>query len=154
MKNKVDYVIIVHMETNKWSRKYSCCNKCKTTELPHKALGLCKTCYEASKGYIWQKQYREKNLDAVRKWQRENPHKSTQTSIRKLWMKRLSERDGAKCRKCGTIDNLTIEHKIPRCIGGKNSYENLEILCLKCNINEYHTLVKKALTLYFKTKEM
>ena len=59
------------METNKWARKHSCCNKCKTIEIPHKALGLCKTCYESSKGYIWQKQYREKNIDAVRKWQRE-----------------------------------------------------------------------------------
>ena len=139
---------------NKWARKHSECKRCGNTNYPHKALGYCKNCYDASKGNIWQKQYREKNLDAIRKWQREHPHKSTRQAKRKLWMKRLSERDGAKCRKCGTEQNLTIEHKIPRCIGGKWSYENLEILCLKCNLAEYHQLVKNALTLYFKQQKV
>lgn len=139
---------------NIWSRKHSRCKSCGGIDNPHKALGYCKNCYEASKGYIWQKQYRAKNIDAVRKWQRGHPHKSTRTAKRKLWLKRLSDRDGAKCRKCGTKNNLTIEHKIPRCIGGKWTLENLEILCLKCNLSEYHALVKKALTLYFKKNPM
>jgi len=28
-----------------WSKKYSCCKNCSTTEVPHIARGLCKNCY-------------------------------------------------------------------------------------------------------------
>ena len=64
-------------------------------------------------------------------------------------MSKLIERDGAKCKNCGTKEDLTIEHKIPQCIGGEWSQENLEILCRICNIKAYNSLVKKALKLYF-----
>jgi len=131
---------------NVWSRKYHKCKKCKMTEVPHKAFGLCKRCYEKSKGNIWQKQYRERNLDAIRKWQREHPS----LSQKKNWMKKMIERDGEKCKDCGSTENLTLEHLVPRCIGGKFSYENLEILCFKCNRKRWDQLIKKALTLYFK----
>ena len=52
--------------------------------------------------------------------------------------------------KIEIVEDLTIQHIIPRCIGGKTNYENLEILCFKCNIQDYHLLVKKALEFYFK----
>jgi 5-methylcytosine-specific restriction endonuclease McrA len=68
---------------------------------------------------------------------------------KRVWFKRISIRDGLVCRKCGQTENLTLEHKIPRCVGGKYSFDNLEILCLKCNMNNYHELVKKALKFYF-----
>lgn len=128
-----------------WSTKYSQCLECKTSEIPHKAKGLCKRCYEESKDYIWQKNYVQKNKDKIRKYRKENPG----LSQRKIWMHKISERDGNKCKICDAEDNLQLEHKMPKCIGGKYSYENLEILCRRCNRNQWNKLVKKALKLYF-----
>ncbi len=79
-------------------------------------------------------------------WVRKNKEPGTSSQS---WFKRIIKRDGAICRKCNTTENLTLNHKIPRCIGGENSYENLEILCQPCNLREYHSLVKKALKSYF-----
>jgi 5-methylcytosine-specific restriction endonuclease McrA len=56
----------------------------------------------------------------------------------------------AKCRNCGTIENLSINHIIPRMVGGKNKISNYEVLCRSCNTKEYHALVKKALRYYLK----
>lgn len=45
----------------------------------------------------------------------------------------LIERDGPYCRYCGTSETLTIDHVIPRCMGGTGRRENLQILCAPCN---------------------
>ncbi len=44
-------------------------------------------------------------------------------------------RDGAKCRHCGhnKSEHLSIDHIIPRSLGGKDYVENLQILCLRCH---------------------
>jgi 5-methylcytosine-specific restriction endonuclease McrA len=70
-----------------------------------------------------------------------------------LWREKIGKRDGMICKKCGATENLTINHIVPKCIGGKYSYDNLEILCFKCNLKEYHLLVKKALLFYFENKK-
>lgn len=149
---------------DKWARQHSECKKCHKTQYSHKALGFCKNCYDASKGYKWQKNYRKNNLTSIREYQKKkakedyylgkrngsigNRLKANQK--RKIWLNRVAERDGMKCRLCGIAENLTIEHKIPRCVGGKTAMKNLEILCLNCNLKTYHRLVKKALIFYFK----
>ena len=104
----------------------------------------------------YQKIYRELNKETLCKkrlqekitngWIRQK--KEAGISYR-TWLDRIIKRDGKKCRKCGTSESLTLNHKIPRCIGGEYSYENLEILCRVCNIKDYHSLVKKALKSYF-----
>ena len=48
----------------------------------------------------------------------------------------------AKCGKCKTTENLTINHKIPLSQGGTNESENLEILCRKCH-DHYHGIISK-----------
>ena len=141
---------------NIWSRKHSECRKCGKNVIPHKALGYCKNCYELSKGYKWQKEYRVKNLDAIRKYQAEKARTAYKLGIWKRYddtvLKKLAERDGRKCKMCSVTENLTIEHIIPRCVGGGNALDNLEILCKTCNIKTYHRLVKTALIFYFKNK--
>lgn len=48
----------------------------------------------------------------------------------------------AKCERCDTPDNLTINHKKPLAQGGTNAAENLEILCRKCH-NRFHGIRSK-----------
>ena len=90
------------------------------------------------------RRYRERHPDRI---------KNSRKNWNKKWELKRKERllviNGGKCQECGSMENLTIEHKIPQCIGGKNTEENLTILCLKCNMKKYHELVKKALIFYF-----
>ncbi|CAB4142192.1 HNHc domain containing protein [uncultured Caudovirales phage] len=41
-------------------------------------------------------------------------------------------RDGC-CQKCGTEENLTVDHIVPRVLGGSDAMSNLEVLCQSCN---------------------
>ena len=56
----------------------------------------------------------------------------TRISIRKRFL--VFQRDGYKCRICGHAGGeLEVDHVIPVCRGGKNTMENLQTLCRKCN---------------------
>jgi len=141
-----------------WAKKHSKCRRCGRTKYPHKALGYCKNCYDASKGYVWQKKYKEKNADKIKEYQRKRAKilyalgKWGKGQYTTKLMKKLIERDGEVCKKCGKTIDLTIEHIIPRCVGGSNELNNLEILCRSCNIKTYKKLVQKALVFYFREK--
>lgn len=51
-------------------------------------------------------------------------------------MVRLAERDGPLCSKCGSSDDLSVDHIQPLSKGGSDELENLQILCLSCNISK------------------
>ena len=99
-------------------------------------------------------EYRKRNVEKVKKNRIKWESKNKGYSSRRVAMKKLIKRDGAVCKLCGANERLTINHIIP-CIvlGKKNDWKdlnNLEILCLHCNIKSYQTLVKKALKQYFR----
>ena len=48
---------------------------------------------------------------------------------------------GQECLFCGTKDNLTLHHIIPRRIGGKDDTENLVLLCEKCHQSLHQILL-------------
>ena len=48
----------------------------------------------------------------------------------------------AKCSKCGSQNDLQINHKTPIVNGGTNDWRNLEILCKKCH-EKYHGIISK-----------
>ena len=50
-------------------------------------------------------------------------------------------RDGNQCLKCGTKDNLSIDHIVPKSLGGINNPINYQTLCKPCNTNKGNTVV-------------
>jgi 5-methylcytosine-specific restriction endonuclease McrA len=45
-------------------------------------------------------------------------------------------RDNYTCCYCGSHDELTLDHVIPRSKGGKSNFENCVASCKKCNTNK------------------
>ncbi len=43
------------------------------------------------------------------------------------------DRDGERCRYCNGVDDLTIDHVVPRCQGGRDCADNLVVACRRCN---------------------
>ncbi len=55
-------------------------------------------------------------------------------------MKKVLERDGWRCRRCGSLENLQIHHKSKRSQQGNDSLENLVTLCAYCHMEEHGQL--------------
>ena len=47
--------------------------------------------------------------------------------------KRILLRGKGRCMKCGSRENLEIDHVVPLARGGSNRLENLQLLCQDCN---------------------
>ncbi|MEQ9405504.1 MAG: HNH endonuclease [Cyclobacteriaceae bacterium] len=56
----------------------------------------------------------------------------------------IFKRDGHKCQYCGTRQNLTLDHLIPRSRGGKTSWTNLVTACQKCNARKGDSMPEKV----------
>ena len=63
--------------------------------------------------------------------------KRTKTAIAPTVRAAVLERDGNRCRRCGTGENLTLHHIKLRKDGGKNVAENLITLCRPCHDAEH-----------------
>ncbi|WP_310474117.1 HNH endonuclease [Sandarakinorhabdus sp.] len=50
--------------------------------------------------------------------------------------KRIMERDAYRCCKCGSHLDLSIDHIVPRSAGGSNEDDNLQTLCVPCNVKK------------------
>lgn len=47
--------------------------------------------------------------------------------------KNIFKRDNNQCQYCGSTDNLTVDHVIPKSKGGTSSWDNLVTACSFCN---------------------
>jgi hypothetical protein len=52
------------------------------------------------------------------------------------------DRDGRKCVECGSTENLSLDHIVPRTSGGGHGKENLQTLCRRCNSSKNNRLSK------------
>lgn len=55
------------------------------------------------------------------------------TPFTKPLRRQVYERDGYRCRHCGTAENLSVDHVYPFSLGGQDGIENLQTLCRSCN---------------------
>lgn len=46
----------------------------------------------------------------------------------------VSVRDGGRCRKCGSTQDLQYDHIYPYSRGGRATVDNIQLLCKKCNL--------------------
>jgi 5-methylcytosine-specific restriction endonuclease McrA len=56
----------------------------------------------------------------------------------------IYKRDGYTCQYCGATKHLTIDHVIPRCRGGGDTWENLVVACSSCNTKKGNTLLEQT----------
>jgi len=55
-------------------------------------------------------------------------------------IKRVLERDGWRCQKCGSLENLQVHHKIKKSQQGSDTLGNLVSLCAHCHMEEHGQL--------------
>lgn len=68
-------------------------------------------------------------------------HKTSRTASKKL-RAQIFKRDQSTCQNCGANEEtkpgvkLVLDHIVPYSKGGETTYENLQVLCRRCNINK------------------
>ena len=62
-----------------------------------------------------------------------NPTRRKFNSVRKSAWEYLTNKFDVACAYCGSTENLEIDHIKPISKGGTNDFENLQILCKRCN---------------------
>jgi 5-methylcytosine-specific restriction endonuclease McrA len=67
------------------------------------------------------------------KQQTHNPDSETIPRDARLF---VWQRDGGRCRNCGSTTELHFDHIIPRSWGGSSLAENVELLCKQCNLKK------------------
>jgi hypothetical protein len=62
--------------------------------------------------------------------------KNTSCAWKKNLRVQVFHRDGFKCVKCGSTEDLTLDHIYPKSKGGKRTFENLQTMCKACNFEK------------------
>ena len=65
--------------------------------------------------------------------------------------KNLFKRDDHRCVYCGSDENLTVDHVVPRCYGGKTTWDNVVTACHKCN-NKKDNKAPEEVGMYLRVK--
>ena len=58
---------------------------------------------------------------------------------KRIWKQSIKEKWNNECAYCGSKDNLTIDHIIPRSKGGNNFLTNVICSCESCNLSKSHS---------------
>ena len=72
-----------------------------------------------------------------------NDSGTTPGSAPEALRKEILERDG-RCIECGSSEDLTLDHIVPRSLGGSHEEENLQTLCRRCNSAKNNRIAKNS----------
>ncbi|MCP1336301.1 HNH endonuclease [Futiania mangrovi] len=53
-------------------------------------------------------------------------------------------RDGFSCQYCGSVEDLTFDHLIPRSRGGRTTWDNVVAACAPCNLRKGNHLAQEC----------
>lgn len=56
----------------------------------------------------------------------------------------IYQRDDYTCQYCGSKKKLTIDHIIPKCRGGQDTWENMVVACSSCNVKKGNLPLEKT----------
>lgn len=56
----------------------------------------------------------------------------------------ILHRDNYKCQYCGSEFDLTIDHIIPKSMGGKHEWTNVVTACIKCNLKKSNKSLEQS----------
>jgi hypothetical protein len=68
-----------------------------------------------------------------------NLHTTSSAEANRLWRRKIREKWDNECAYCGSKENLTIDHVIPRSKGGMDRTKNMVCCCESCNHDKAHT---------------
>ncbi len=66
--------------------------------------------------------------------------------------RRVLERDGWRCQRCGRRDRLEVHHLEHRSRGGRDANDNLIVLCRECHELIHHTSTAREESLDMRTR--
>jgi hypothetical protein len=91
---------------------------------------------------------KQRVLEKNKEWRKRTHYKShTNSSDNKLMaINLLRQRDGNICGHCNMIiiNDFSIDHVLPRCIGGKDNAENLRLVHKLCNIRRERSTYREV----------
>ena len=68
-----------------------------------------------------------------------NLYTTSSAEANRLWRRKIKERWDYECAYCGSDEDITIDHVIPRAKGGMDTIENMVSCCETCNQDKAHT---------------
>lgn len=93
---------------------------------------------QSPQGQAYEREYQRthKQERAIREQKRRALKKGSGGSFSLIEWRELCERFGNKCLACCQSQKLTVDHVIPISKGGSNFIENIQPLCMKCNLEK------------------
>ena len=74
-----------------------------------------------------------------------NLQTTSSAEAKRLWRAKIKEEWDWECAYCGSDENLTIDHIVPRAKGGTDFTKNVLCACHECNQDKGHTPVELSL---------
>lgn len=68
----------------------------------------------------------------------------SRVSMTKPSRQMIYKRDDHTCQYCGSTKRLTIDHVLPKCRGGEDTWENMVVACSSCNTKKGSRLLEQT----------
>ena len=88
--------------------------------------------------------WRARNAERIRSYQKTSKARrrsGTQGHFTAAEWRDLCAQHGNRCLRCGAEGSLSVDHVVPISRGGTNTIDNIQPLCLPCNLHKHATTV-------------